>query len=220
MRLPAVFLILATISLAPSLAQAECDFDTPTGSCSGSVKLLSSGGAKPSFSAEIEITSSAGACSKVEYSVNATPYTSVIRDTGSERESLFGSNPIHRTDIEVSKCTAYEKTSSGSQRQSADAASHISVDGTWYSIDDLGESGTHESMLTITENNGKIFANEKMVAYWGPPSNRKQYSEVMTSGARWTGRRDGNTITTESGGKLTIVDGGRISTSYGIVWAR
>ncbi len=113
MRLSPVLLVLAMAnSLVPSLARAECNFDRPTASCKGSVTLLSSGGSKPSFNAEIEISSSAGACSKVEYFVNSTPYTSIIRSSGMEHESLFGTSPIRRNDIKVSKCTAYENAES------------------------------------------------------------------------------------------------------------
>lgn len=220
MEIGKVILVAVGIGFVTPQAYAECNFDTPVGGCIGTVKLLNSGGAKPSFSAEIEITSSAGACSKVVYLVNSTPYTAIIRSDGVEHESLFGTSPIKRKDLTVSKCTAYAQPGAGQKNTSNDPASHISVDGAWHNIRDLGASGTHETTLTLKETNGKISAKEKMVAYWGPDSNRKQYSEVMTAGARWTGQRDGNVITSDGGAKYTIVDEHTIRADYGDVYTR
>lgn len=221
MKLPGVLLVLTIAnSMGPSLARAECNFDKPVGSCEGSVTLLSSGGSKPSFNAEVEITSSAGSCSKVEYFVNSTPYTSIIRSNGAERESLSGTSPITSKDLKVSKCTAYAQPGAEQKNISHDAASYISVDGAWYNVQDLGASGTHEMTLTIQEKNGKISAMERMVAYWGPDSNRKQYSQVMTAGARWTGQREGNVITSDGGTKYTIINENTIRADYGDEYTR
>lgn len=216
-----VIFIAASIGVAASQAHAQCNFDKPIGGCTATLQLQKTGGSKPSFSAEVEITSSAGSCSKVEYFVNSTPYTSIIRTDGVEHESLFGTSPIERGDIQVSKCTAYQDDGSGSEKQDAAhaAASKIPVDGSWHSVHDLGASGTHETTLTFKETNGKISVKEKMVAYWGPDSNRKKYSQVMTSGARWTAQRNGNVITTSSGATtFTIIDEHTLNQSDGTVW--
>lgn len=94
----------------PPVRKAKgCNFDKPTGACVGSIKIISTSGSKPSYSTEIRVTSSSGACSKVEYFVDGRPYTSVLRADGVENESLFGTSPIKMKNIEVTGCTAYEK---------------------------------------------------------------------------------------------------------------
>ena len=109
MKIPTILIVFAAAGSLPlSFARAECNFDKAIGSCRGSIKLVSSGGAKPSFNAEIEITSSTGACSKIEYVVQSTPYTAIVRSDGVEHESLFGTSPIRASDIKVSKCLAYK----------------------------------------------------------------------------------------------------------------
>lgn len=220
MRFGRVLFIAAGVGFVAPQAYAECSFDQPAGTCTGTVKLLSSGGSKPSFSAEVEITSSAGACSKVEYYVQSTPNTAIIRSDGVEHESLYSTSPITRKDMKVTRCTAYVDSGSGKQNAAENAGAKFSVDGAWHSIRDLGESGTHETTLTIKETNGKISAKEKEVAYWGPASNRRQYSEVISSGGRWTGQRNGNVITSSDGATYTIVNEHTMNASYGTIWTR
>ncbi|MFK4771508.1 hypothetical protein [Rhizobium sp. ZW T2_16] len=109
-------------------AQAQCKFEKPTGGCVGRIEILKSGGSKPSYSAELKVTSSAGACSKVEFYVNSTPYTSIIRSSGVENESLSGTSPIKKSDIKVRKCTSYDEGDGTSS--SEEAGSHF-FNGTW-----------------------------------------------------------------------------------------
>ncbi|MCZ7862584.1 hypothetical protein O9X98_14510 [Agrobacterium salinitolerans] len=88
-------------------AAAECDFQKEVGNCTGAIKLLKSGGSKPSYSAEIRVSSSAPSCSKVEYYLDNTPNTTVLKSGNSAEESLFGTKPITKGSISVTGCKQY-----------------------------------------------------------------------------------------------------------------
>jgi len=153
MKLSSAVLIVVAVAGSASQAYAECNFDKPKGACTATLRLLKSGGTKPSFSAEVEITSSAGSCSKVEYFVNSTPYTAIIRSNGSEHESLFGTSPIRKSDIEISKCIAYEGDSQASASQDASASGTLS--GTW--IYSAGTDGSNvSSTMNLADSGGRI----------------------------------------------------------------
>jgi hypothetical protein len=109
------------VLLPLSVTAAECDFDKAVGSCSGSVKILSSGGSKPSYSAEIQVSSSAPSCSKVEYYLDNTPNTTILRSSNSEQESLFGTKTISKNNIKVQRCTSYASVGDVKQQQPAKA---------------------------------------------------------------------------------------------------
>lgn len=100
---------------------AECDFQKEVGTCSGSIQILSSGGSKPSYSAEIRVTSSAPTCSKVEYYLDNTPNVTVLKSSNSEDESLFGTKPISKNNVTVRKCTAYASVGDAPKQQSSAA---------------------------------------------------------------------------------------------------
>lgn len=95
-----------------SVYAAECNFDKPIGGCQGSIEVTSSGGSKPSYSAEIVVRSSVPSCSKVEFRHDATPQTTVLRGGNSDVESLFGTSPISKRNLKVLRCTAYEDRAS------------------------------------------------------------------------------------------------------------
>ena len=148
-----VFTLTASLfAFCANQANAECNFDRPAGGCSGTIEILSSGGKKPSFSAEARVTSSAGACSKVEFYVNSTPYTSIIRSDGVENESLSSSSPIKKSDIKVAKCTSYE---GGSGKTGENVGGSIA--GTWVNDYHNGDGSTRaSSSMTLSEKNGRI----------------------------------------------------------------
>ncbi len=85
----------------------ECDFEQPVSGCRGTIKVESTKGSKGSYSAEIIVSSSAPACSKVEFYLDNTPHQTVLKLTSSAQESVFGTNPISRKNFEVFKCTTY-----------------------------------------------------------------------------------------------------------------
>ncbi|AZO45291.1 hypothetical protein LB559_06415 [Mesorhizobium sp. BR1-1-3] len=96
------------ISMSSSLVQAaECDFKKPIGVCTGTIKVGKTAGSKKSFTTTLYVKSSAGACSKVEYFVDSTPYQTVLNNSNSDTESVFGTKPTIKSDVEVEKCTAY-----------------------------------------------------------------------------------------------------------------
>lgn len=109
---PTLFLLGAI-----SAAAAECDFESPVGGCSASLKILSTSGSKPSFSAEILVSSSVKSCSKVEWFLDNTPQTTILKSQNSETESVFGTSAIKKQNISIEKCTAYaEKGAAGSAK--------------------------------------------------------------------------------------------------------
>ncbi|MCS4088459.1 hypothetical protein [Rhizobium sp. BK176] len=99
--------VLAGLLVGEPMLAAECNFDKPVGACQGSIHIQSTGGSKPSYSAEIVVRSSAPSCSKVEYYLDNTPQVTVIRGN-SEPESLSGTAPISKKSLKVARCTAYE----------------------------------------------------------------------------------------------------------------
>lgn len=98
---------LLLVSPTSSLG-AECNFQRPVGACAGRLEIIATGGASPSYTAEVRVSSSAKSCSKVEYYLDATPHTTLLRNANSERESLFGTKPISKKSIGGITCTAYE----------------------------------------------------------------------------------------------------------------
>ncbi|MEN3148865.1 hypothetical protein ABCW43_16295 [Neorhizobium sp. IRAMC:178] len=95
---------------------AECNFQRPVGACAGRLEIITAGGASPSYTAEVRISSSAKSCSKVEYYLDATPHTTLLRNANTERESLFGTKPISSKSIGGVKCTAYEDATANNSR--------------------------------------------------------------------------------------------------------
>lgn len=100
--------VLGAMLFSPAAFAADCNFDKPVGSCSGSITVTKIYGSKPSYGAEIVVSSSAPQCSKVEYYVDSTPYQTVFKNSSSEGESLHGTKPFSKGDISVEKCTVYE----------------------------------------------------------------------------------------------------------------
>lgn len=101
-------------------AATECDFDKPVGGCTANIKVLSASGSKPSFRAEISVRSSAPKCSKVEWYLDNTPQSTILKSGSSDTESVFGTSPISTKSISVERCTSYaEKNGQGSSRDAA-----------------------------------------------------------------------------------------------------
>jgi hypothetical protein len=120
MRMVLRLMVFGFLLLLPvSASAADCDFDKVVGSCTGTVKILSSSGSSPSFSAEIRVSSSAPSCSKVEYYLDNTPNTTILKSANSADESLFGTKPISRGNITVHGCTAYASAGKPPAKQSA-----------------------------------------------------------------------------------------------------
>lgn len=189
-------------------ALAECNFDQPLGQCTGAARILQSGGSKPSYSAEVEITSSAGSCSKVEFYVGSKPYTSIIRESGSEQESLFGTSPIKKRDISVARCTAYAGAANARSSQDNNEAR---AEGTYQFTKSYGVF-TDVLSYTLSEKNGKVTARSKHISYWGRNPGERIWSQVMGQSVM-TGTRTGNIISFSDGSKLTL-NGNTLSNGY------
>lgn len=106
---------LLTALCTSSPAQAECDFQKPIGGCQARITIDSTSGSKGSYSAEVTVRSSAPSCSKVEYFIDNTPHTTVLKNKNSEEESLFGTEKITKRSIDVRNCTAYANTQDNGQ---------------------------------------------------------------------------------------------------------
>lgn len=146
--------VATALLVAPtsSLAASDCNFDKPAGSCTGSIQVLSSGGTAPSYTAEILVKSSAPSCSKVEYYLDSTPQTTILRGGDSAQESLSGTTPISKSSIQVQKCTAYEGPAASKQ---SPAGLDAEVSGTWLRKLNLSTiKGTVR--IELTDNGGSI----------------------------------------------------------------
>ncbi|WP_379069409.1 hypothetical protein ACHMW4_03855 [Mesorhizobium sp. UC22_110] len=101
--------VLAIFAFVTANANAaECNFDKPVGKCIGSISVDSTSGSKPSFSAEITVSSTASACSKVEWYLDGTPYQTILKSTNSDSDSVHGTKPITRKSFSSIKCMTYE----------------------------------------------------------------------------------------------------------------
>ncbi len=111
--------VIAWASYATMAASAtECDFDKPIGGCTANIKVLSASGSKPSYRAEISVQSSAPRCSKIEWYLDSTPQSTILKSRNSDADSVFGTSPITKKSISIQKCTIYaEKNGQGSADQ-------------------------------------------------------------------------------------------------------
>lgn len=120
------------IIVSAGSALAECDFQKPVGRCTATITIDSATGSKPSYSAEVTIKSSARSCSKVEYYLDNTPHATLMKQTNSQAESLFGTNPITKRNIRLDSCTAYASADqTGKKADRAEANSENFFKGHW-----------------------------------------------------------------------------------------
>jgi hypothetical protein len=86
----------------------DCNFDKRVGSCRGTIRVNSTSGSKGNYAAEITVSSSAPSCSKVEYYLDSTPHTTILKAGSSSGESVFGTSKISKKSFSVEKCTTYD----------------------------------------------------------------------------------------------------------------
>ncbi|WP_283195097.1 hypothetical protein [Rhizobium sp. AN80A] len=115
-------ILALTVILSPAIAFAECNFDKPVGSCRATISIDSTSGSKGSYSAEVTVKTSASSCSKVEYFLDNTPQTTVIKSGNTEDESLFGTRPITKKSLQVKRCTQYASKEAERKRPAGDGA--------------------------------------------------------------------------------------------------
>lgn len=101
------FLLVAAAFAAPAARAAEpsCDCQQSVGACSASIAV------KPveattlgSYAAELRFTSSAPACSKVNYYVDGTPYFNVLVNGNTDADTIWGPKQISRANITEISC--------------------------------------------------------------------------------------------------------------------
>lgn len=114
-------LVLAAVTAAfglmqnhPALAQTQrqlqpadpsCDCQQPVGACAASIAV------KPveattlgSYAAELKFTSSAPACSKINYYVDGTPYFNVLVSGNTGTDNIWGPKQVSRANITEISC--------------------------------------------------------------------------------------------------------------------
>ncbi|WP_240475745.1 hypothetical protein [Herbaspirillum rhizosphaerae] len=121
---PALFLASAATVLLPQAAaqtaaaaatptaDPSCDCQQPVGACSASIAV------KPveattlgSYAAELKFTSSAPACSKINYYVDGTPYFNVLVSGNTGTDNLWGPKQISRANITEISCQVCKQVS-------------------------------------------------------------------------------------------------------------
>ncbi|MCY1398705.1 hypothetical protein D3C76_938340 [compost metagenome] len=117
MRLMSAIRSLAGCALlmhAPTLlAQPpDCDCSQIIGSCAATYKLLNVYNDPQNINskAELQITSSVAACSKVEYFINNTPYQTILANTNQAYESVFGTTAITSKTVQIQACKVCAST--------------------------------------------------------------------------------------------------------------
>lgn len=119
-RILATTVVVWALCAATAASAAECDFDKPIGGCTANINVLSASGSKPSYRAEISVQSSAPRCSKVEWYLDSTPQSTILKSRNSDTDSVFGTSPITKKSISIQRCTTYaEKNGRGPADQGA-----------------------------------------------------------------------------------------------------
>lgn len=96
---------LSSVPIAVRAAEASCDCQQSVGTCSASIAV------KPveattlgSYASELRFTSSAPACSKVNYYVDGTPYFNVLVSGNTGADTIWGPKQISRANITEISC--------------------------------------------------------------------------------------------------------------------
>lgn len=100
-------LALLTVLTFPSLARAQdCDCSQTAGMCSATfkVKNITGGNSGPSHAADVELRSSQPRCSKISFFVDNTPYLSVLNNSNTVTENIFGTSPINDKTVSIDYC--------------------------------------------------------------------------------------------------------------------
>lgn len=81
----------------------ECDCSVTQGSCQATINVLTSSGVSGGYAAEYKVTSSQ-VCSRVDYYIDNTPNTSILKTSTASTESSFGTSPITDKSFQVISC--------------------------------------------------------------------------------------------------------------------
>lgn len=134
-RVRSGFILLSFFTVLPSVYAAdECDCSVVVGKCSGAVEFIKGYGSNKNYGAEIMVHSSERSCSKVDYYVDNTPYSTILKNKTSEVESLFGTSPIKSKNVTFNACYVCKKTQSNTSTGNPASNAIKDVDkfvGTW-----------------------------------------------------------------------------------------
>ncbi|MBB2495945.1 hypothetical protein [Aquipseudomonas ullengensis] len=108
-RLSVVFAATIPLSISPLYAN-ECDCTVPQGACTASITVIPTGTGKGLYGADLQISSSAQSCAKVEYTVDNTPYFTVMaRGSGEDRIQGTSEEPLNDARVKLLKCVICQK---------------------------------------------------------------------------------------------------------------
>lgn len=113
-------MLAIAVTLSPTLAFSECNFDRPIGLCRATISINSTSGSKGNYSAEATVKSSASSCSKVVYFLDNTPQTIVIKNGNTSDESFFGTKPITKKSVQIKRCTQYASKEAWGEKSRSD----------------------------------------------------------------------------------------------------
>jgi hypothetical protein len=149
-------LLVCLAAHSPSALAQQCDCRQEVGKCTGAIELLKTFGSAPSFGAELAVYSSEKVCSKVEYTVDSTPYQTVLVNRNKDTENLFGTSPITKESVRYSACFVCKNLESA--RRDAEAkgnAQAAAVSGTWSGYT-TSLFGKQEATLNLSIADGKV----------------------------------------------------------------
>lgn len=154
------FLVCLAVYSPSALAQ-QCDCRQVVGKCTGAIELLKTFGSAPSFGAELAVYSSEKVCSKVEYTVDATPYQTVLVNRSKDTENLFGTSPITKESVRYSACFVCKNLESARKDEAANGNAHASaVLGTWSGYT-TSLFGRQDATLSLSIVDGKVSGTYK-----------------------------------------------------------
>ncbi|HBT4728817.1 MULTISPECIES: hypothetical protein [Klebsiella pneumoniae complex] len=146
-------IVLALIFSSVAFAN-NCDCTRTVGRCSGSAYLTNSSGSHGNYRGEVKITSSLPSCSKIEYYVNNTPYSTILSNSNTEVENIFGTSPINKNDVIFKSCYVC-MGNDANQQDSAPSNLNKKFIGTW-----VGEVSwmlvSNNITVSISENAGVL----------------------------------------------------------------
>jgi hypothetical protein len=99
--------VIYLLSNVAFISQAQdCDCNQVVGGCTATYKLLNIYNDPQGINskAELQITSSVAACSKVEYFIDNTPHQTVLGNTNQAYESIFSTATITSKTVQIQAC--------------------------------------------------------------------------------------------------------------------
>lgn len=128
-------ILLSYFTVLPlAYAANDCDCSVVVGKCLGAVEFIKGYGSNKNYGAEIMVHSSELSCSKVDYYVDNTPYSTILKNKTSGVESLFGTSPIKSKNITFSTCSVCKKKQSDTSNGNPASRAMKDIDkfvGTW-----------------------------------------------------------------------------------------